>query len=325
MSELIPFPGPGVVYDMPAHVYHAIDALSASALKQIVASAKHYRVWRDSPHESTPALIRGTCTHTAALQPDLLEGSVLVAGKCESANGCKNNGRTLSGGRWYCGAHDKKLIPDPIPMMMDENETLVTPIIKPDDYATALAMARAIRDDRIAMSFIDGANIEASFFWIESITFTHNGKRYSMEVPCKARMDIVNGFSIADIKTCECSDTKEFQHSIEKYRYDIQAAWYIDGASKAMGGEEFKSFTFLAVETEATHCVGIYQCRIPERGPEAADGIIGWGRKTYQELLQVYVMCQTEGRWPGYHDRAIIECTFSPWFVRGELREFKNL
>lgn len=315
----IPFPGPGIVENMPAHVYHSIDAVSASALKLLAKSPKHLWLSRQQPVEPTPAMILGTATHTLALEPEKID-TILVSGQCvgvvqsgqNKGAACKNPGVKLCGGRWYCGVHGRG-------MSTDDG---MQQVISQEDFDTAQAMARAVRADRAARPFIDASKIETSFFWVEEVTIPWDGGRKTVEIPCKARMDMyageypVMGNVIADLKTCQCSSRADFERDISDRRYDIQAAFYLDAAAKSMGGVAHPWFVFLAVESAPTHCVGVYRAH-----PE----MIEFGRMTYRSLLEVYAYCQASARWPGYSDHQMLECNLPPWFIRGEERESKRV
>ena len=321
-----PFPGTGIFFDMPAATYHAVDACSATALKTIEKSPRHLFIRQEQGFEPTPATLLGTATHTATLEPDKLEASVLVAGQCEGqkadGGGCTNNGKFLSGGRWYCGVHGKKLTPDKLPALLDEDENLIeSPIISAEAFDKAKAMARMIRSDRAARRVLESptAKVEVSFFWEEMVKVEIAGKVQEFCIPCKMRADIYDpegGPIIDDIKTCQCARRPEFESTIADRRYDIQAAWYLDGAAKATGGIAHDTFRFLAVESVPEHCVGVYRCH-----PE----LIGYGRYTYQALLQVYAYCKAMNRWPGYHDHREMECSLPPYFLRQEEREMKRV
>ena len=51
--------------------YHAAPGASASRLKQLKRSAAHMKYDMDNPQEPTPAMIIGSATHSAILEPDL--------------------------------------------------------------------------------------------------------------------------------------------------------------------------------------------------------------------------------------------------------------
>jgi hypothetical protein len=315
----IHFPGVGMFEDMPAHIYHKTEGLSASGLKLLSLSPKHYRMDKLNPKEPTEAMIKGTATHTLALEPEKID-TILVSGQCvgttkSGANAgaaCRNSGVKLVGGRWYCGVHGRGMTPD----------DGMGPVIAQADFDEAQAMARAVRADKAARRIIDASKIEASFFWLEDVRFNVDGTTKTVQIPCKARMDMyagdypVLGNMIADLKTCQRSARAEFEKDIAERRYDIQAAWYLDGAAKVLGGVSHPWFTFIAVESESTHNVSVYRSH-----PEMID----FGRMTYQSLLQDFAFCQETNFWPGYHDHQIKECNLPPYFYRNAERESKRV
>ena len=60
-----------VMHDQSARDYHAMPGASASRLKQLQRSAAHMRYAMDNPQEPTQAMIIGTATHSAILEPVL--------------------------------------------------------------------------------------------------------------------------------------------------------------------------------------------------------------------------------------------------------------
>ena len=57
--------------------------------------------------------------------------------------------------------------------------------------AGAQAMARAVRSDKAARRIIDAAKMEVSLFWIDTVTIPWDGGTKTVEIPCKARLDML--------------------------------------------------------------------------------------------------------------------------------------
>ena len=51
--------------------YFAINAESASGIKEFIKSPAHYRQWQTGEREVTPAMKLGTAVHTCVLEPDM--------------------------------------------------------------------------------------------------------------------------------------------------------------------------------------------------------------------------------------------------------------
>ena len=68
------------------------------------------------------------------------------------------------------------------------------------------------------------------------------------KLPCKAKIDLQTGVHIYDLKTTRAHSQEMFEAMAERYRYDRQAAFYLDG-SRA------KVFVLVAVQKQAPYQV----------------------------------------------------------------------
>ena len=73
----------GLVPDMPAEVYHAINAMSAGGLKRMKQSPAHYYgahldPQRPPPAAPTPAMLAGTLMHCALFEPEAIDAEYEV-------------------------------------------------------------------------------------------------------------------------------------------------------------------------------------------------------------------------------------------------------
>ncbi len=133
-------------------------------------------------------------------------------------------------------------------------------------------------------------------------------------VLCKARCDKLIPAStniVLDIKTTMDASTTAFSRSIERYRYDTQAAMYERGA-RVLGMENVR-FVLLPIESSPP-----YAARTLDLGPRtrknAADILNGW-------LLR-YAACEKAGDWPGYDD-GIESIDISEWALKGVEEEIE--
>jgi hypothetical protein len=97
------------------------------------------------------------------------------------------------------------------------------------------------------------------------------------------------GNFIVDLKTTEDARPEAFQREMEKYRYDVQAAFYTDMHVAAVG--PVRGFVFIAVEKKAPHAIRVYY---------ASPNMIRIGRHKYQRNLQLITECIQSGNWPSY-------------------------
>ena len=112
----------------------------------------------------------------------------------------------------------------------------------------------------MARTLLTAGRAEREWLW------TFNG------VDCRAKTDWTTGDIVVDVKTCQDARPQPFGREIAKYRYDLQAAHYLDG-TKA------QKFIFLAVETTVPFRVRHYSM---------FDADMAEARKERNELLEEY-------------------------------------
>ena len=321
----IPFPGVGLVYDMPAHVYHAIKAVSSTALKTFATSPAHEYLRLTTPFVTSDAMILGTLVHTATLEPAKL-ADVLIAGPCgaiKKSDGmvCGNPGaRVNDEGQWFCGVKGHCPPGAHVP---------TEPTISENMLLKAKVMAASLKAHGEVKRFLPSltnptAKVEVSAFWYETVMIEIDGVAKTIEVPCKARFDLYDpehmwGPVISDIKTCQMSYLPDFEDDIAERRYDLQGAWYLRGAMKATLGVEHKWFMFFPVQSIAPHLAACFRMKATDLS-YADDAIFDQGG-----LLQTYIYCRETSFWPGYPDHhKILNCGLPQWHHRNEDRERKR-
>lgn len=205
--------------DMPAEVYHKVDALSKSLMTKALRSPAHYRAAVDGKSdEPTKAMQIGTVTHTAILEPHLLDS--IVAIRPEGLSFVSKEGKA-----WRAENADK--------IVLDYQE-----------MADIKNMADAVRrHPSFEPSHLDN-KIEASVFAEDEET----------GLPLKARPDLwAEGIGlILDVKTTDDASEEAFLRTIQKFAYHVQAAHYIE-----MTGAT--DFVFIAVERNAPYAVAAYR------------------------------------------------------------------
>jgi len=130
------------------------------------------------------------------------------------------------------------------------------------------------------------------------IYFTHRA------IYCKALIDLIYIENIdgktyyrpLDIKTTALN-TDEFMSSVNKYRYDIQASWYMLAMQKHFGQDKVLPFGFIVESTKTTGTPMVYMCsehfleigKSGEKGVATANGkIIREEVKGYEQLIDLY-------------------------------------
>lgn len=118
-------------------------------------------------------------------------------------------------------------------------------------------------------------------------------------VPVKCLIDIVPqadhpvfGGMLLDLKTCKNASPRAFSADAMRYRYDMQAAFYLDLWNAASPSHR-TDFAHLIVESYPP-----YQFRTPP--PVLSQRFLNFGRLSYEKALGVYCQGVLTGKWPSY-------------------------
>jgi exodeoxyribonuclease VIII len=151
-------------------------------------------------------------------------------------------------------------------------------ILTRDEFTQVESMAVAVNQS-IGGELIEHGQAESIFTWQDMYTKT----------ACKCKPDFINADRfIIDLKSTEDATAQSFGYSARKYRYDVQAAFYMDGLTS--NGIKPKGFIFIAVEKQAPFNVGIYQVDAQT---------LETGRNKYIDNLNTYKDCLFTDDWTG--------------------------
>lgn len=240
---------PGVFDGMPAAIYHAIEAMSASGAKKMIQAPALFKLMRETGSTPTDAMQLGTAIHDGTLEPDTFSARVVAAPKFD---------RRSKAGREDAEAFDR--------------EHAGKVILAPDDYARALGAIAAVRRHPSAAKLLDGAQVETSAFWYDG--------RY--KVPCKARFDARNHGLLIDLKSARDASPDGFARQAASLLYHVQAAHYCS-ASEHVFDESPQAFVFIVVETEPPFLVGCYA--VPGNAILAGAHLMNIALSRYAEAL----------------------------------------
>lgn len=254
----------GLRFGLSNEAYHGGEGISKSSLDAVAKSPAHYFAKYLDPQrpasEPTPAMLTGTLAHCAILEPEEFDKRYIVGPDVSKAT---KEWKTF--------------------------EALVTSAgqtaIKPEQRALAFAQSQAIRKlPDVAALFEKGA-AEVSAYWNDQTTGSL----------CKCRPDWVHecgdgGVILVDVKTTTDASLREFQRSIAKWRYHVQAAWYIDGY-QAAADKTVHGFMFVAVENDYPHMACAYMLD---------DESLNFGREIYRRDLNKLAGCIESKEFPGY-------------------------
>lgn len=278
-----------VVYDMTSELYHANSAVSRSGLMLFNKSPQHYW-WQylsgKAEKTESDAMRIGSAFHTLLLEPAKFDSRVLVwSGKPRN---------TTAGKEDFAQA------------TAEANGRL---LIKQDELAELKHMAESILSQPVASKVIgkDGY-IEPSFFWVDE----------QLKVFVKSRPDYYREDGIVlDLKTTADASREEFERSVVKFGYDIQAYMQMEAIERCTGKRP-DNFVFICVEKEPPYATAFYV---------ADQNMLDCGAFRYRKLLEKYAECLHLNTWPGYG--SLIQPISAPeWFIKRiqnqEEKEFLN-
>jgi hypothetical protein len=224
--------------------YHAGPGWSKTSLDRIARSVAYYQECKKNPPDATQAMAFGAAFHCAVLTPALFQSSYAVSPSFDR--------RTTKGKQDYSAF---------------QAENIGRTLISNEDNMTIQCMADAIRKHKLASAFLNDGEAEQSFFWTDHRT----------NLLCKVRPDYlrIDTNVCVELKTCEDATYKEFQRSIVKGRYHVQAAYFTDGIFGAIQ-TKIDDYVIIAIEKKAPYGIMVY--RLDETSIED-------GRIAYQDNL----------------------------------------
>ena len=250
--------------------YHSGPGLSNSGLRNLARSPFHYYSLHMDPDRpprtDKPGQLEGTLTHCALLEPDQFHARYVVG---PDVRGNSNEWKE------FVAANSERKV------------------IKYAQKEVALSQARSLRGIPDVAELLNSGHAEESVYWHEPVTDQETGE--IVQVLCRIRPDWVHPVNndsviLFDAKTCGNASQNEFQYQIRRKSYHCQNAFYKRGYEAATG-KKVLGFVFGAVEDEWPYAASALM--LDEQDVIDGDAINA-------RLLQVYVRCMREDRWPGY-------------------------
>lgn len=229
----------------------------------------HLRAYLDGEvKEETDAMRFGTIFHRAIGEPDTYRDGFFIRPE-------KMSFTTKEGKAWRDEHKDK-------------------PVLTTTEAKQIEKMAYAVHTHPFAKRLLFGGIPEQSIF-VEDGQGTLR----------KSRLDVLTkGNVVADLKSTESANLESFERSISRYRYHVQAAYYLDNCNLA--GIDKQAFFFICVEKSPPYAVRCLQL----------DGtVIEYGRTLYQHDLQLWRNCLESGEWPAWGD-GYDECALPQYELR---------
>src|SRR5574341_1373220 len=177
---------------MTREEYDRIDAVNWTTLKAMRASPKHYRYAAEHATGDTAAMRDGRAVHTAVLEPDRFPLDYAIWA-----------GERRAGKEWEvfkAANHDKT-------------------ILRADEYAYCLEIRDAVRAHPVARHLLEAGEAGKTITWTDAAT----------GLPCKGRIDWLNGIGLCDLKTTADLDPIRFAATAARLGYHCQLAFYRRG------------------------------------------------------------------------------------------------
>jgi exodeoxyribonuclease VIII len=279
----------GIFPDEPVEIYYQrrLDEANSTGLKIIDGrSPAHFKYWVENPDDEheTPAKLFGKAFHGSLLEPDEFTRTYAVLPEDAPArptkamlNAGKPSANSLARQDWWREWEAKN------------GARVVLPAA---DYDRAQRMGDTVRAHPIAAGLIVGGDREATLRWLDADT----------GMKCKARIDnLIRKEFMVDAKSCIDASPEGFARAAASYRYDAQAAHYMDGARECAEAVDY--YIVLAVESEPPYvCVPYFFGPVEEQR--------GWALR--QRAIRKQAECLRTGQWPGYAD-TLTQLTFPTW------------
>ena len=206
-----------IIKDLTNEAYRAMDGLSASDIKEILANPYKFKQGIKRPASTAQNI--GSAVHSLILEPENFERDFIIA---------DFNKRTKSGKEASANAEASGKI-----------------LLKPSEFETAKNVADSFKESEFYKeNFIkDFGEAESSYF----------SEFEGVKVKCRPDYFNLSKNIIIDLKTTSNdngANPNEFLKAVANYGYYIQAQWYlsITGAKK---------FLFVALETAEPYCFAV--------------------------------------------------------------------
>jgi exodeoxyribonuclease VIII len=154
--------------------------------------------------------------------------------------------------------------------------------LKPSEVAEALDMANAILNHNLFQGYLSaGGDFELTFVWRDPAT----------GVLCKARPDFITSDrrTVVDFKTAASVKHFKFQSAAYEYRYEVSAAFTLEGVT-AVTGIEPERYVFFVVQSAPPYLVAAYEATIED---------LECGNLFLCRTLPAFRQCKDTGIWPG--------------------------
>lgn len=260
------FPAPGIYLNIPADVYHALDAVSSSKLKRF----RNLPSTCLGPFTDTWESTLGSASHAYSIEgKEVFDAQYVVAPEFPPP-------ADFSGKVWKATAAYKNQVAEFEAKMIGSGRT----ILDAEQGAAVLGLDASLRSNPASRRFMESKSLgELTVIWHDAGT----------GMLCKARVDWLLDGIPTDYKTTGQID--RFYNQILNLNYDTQAAFY--SMSLIAHDVEVKAFSFLVGETSGTYRIRTGFLGGGENGREWLDAAID----DTHRLLGLYKECTERNAW----------------------------
>lgn len=259
--------------------YDARPGIRAGYLASVDRSTPGGAEYQRTHATETAAMRWGSALHCMVLEPDRFASEYTIGGPVNPKTQQPYGSETKAFNEWAVAQ--------------------TKPILTRDEHRIIVGMADAIAAHPIARTIRDAPRqTELSLFWT-----LDDGMQ------CKARVDCLQDGWIWDVKTCRDAGYRGFQHSIAEYRYHMQAAWYLDGVTRAgllnQSGPRCRVL-WLAVENAPPYQLAVYQRSLD---------LLQIGHDANERALDVIRAREKARHWPTAYAQEVVMMNPPPWMA----------
>lgn len=266
---------PGVYDGIPNRAYHAdpvpAGSLSVSGAKKLLSPSTpaHFK-WEKEHPVHKDVFDFGTAAHSLVLEGNADGIEVLNYDSYRTKEAQSAKARAYAEGK--------------------------TPMLAAD-YQQVEEMAAAIKTHPIAGKLFTNGKPEQSAFWQDKESGLWRRGRFDW-LPT---IDESRRLIIPDYKSAVSAAPDEFAKSAARFRYHMQAAWYMD-AILEMGLHNDVAFVFVVQEKTAPYAVNVI---------ELSQFDVTTGRALNRAAINVFNKCTSTNEWPDY--QGVTQVSLPKW------------
>ena len=285
---------PGVYTGLSFDEYLKLPALNKSNLTWMRYSPLHFYANCEDPNRvstrvETEPMKMGTAIHTAILEPKTFKSRYVMQPEdspkkptSSQLTAKKPSDETVAAIAWwekfYAENKDKELI-------------------TADTWERCREIRKNVLTNPTAKTLLEHGKAEVTIVWEDPVE----------QLLCKARVDWLamradgSPLCAVDFKSTDSARASDFAKKVLNYSWHVQAAFYSDGITAAIGTTI--PFVFAAIEKDAPFASQYF---------EAKDRTLEIGRALYRADMARVAACRKTGVWPGYSNE-ITELKLPSW------------